>query len=51
MKNIDRKKRFNEEVEQMKCNEQLVCDYCKGKGRRYVGVTLGHMKCPVCGKP
>ena len=31
-------------------SEQLVCDYCKGKGRKYVGVTLGHTKCPVCGK-
>ena len=31
-------------------SEQLVCDYCKGMGRKYVGVTLGNIKCPKCGK-
>ena len=26
------------------------CDLCKGMGAKYVGVPLGHIKCPKCGK-
>jgi hypothetical protein len=31
-------------------SEQFVCDFCKDIGRKYVGVPLGHIKCPKCGK-
>ena len=26
------------------------CEYCKDLGVKYVGVKLGHLRCPVCGK-
>lgn len=26
------------------------CDLCKGMGAKYVGVPLGYIKCPKCGK-
>jgi hypothetical protein len=24
------------------------CDHCKGMGRKYAGLQLGHMSCPKC---
>jgi hypothetical protein len=26
------------------------CDYCHDKGRKYIGVPLGHLSCPQCKK-
>lgn len=26
------------------------CEHCKNLGAKYVGVKLGHLRCPVCGK-
>ena len=26
------------------------CEYCKDLGGKYVGVALGYLRCPVCGK-
>ena len=31
-------------------SKSVNCDYCKGMGRKYCGVPLGHIKCPKCGK-
>ena len=31
-------------------SNSVICDYCKGMGRKYCGVPLGHIKCPKCGK-
>lgn len=26
------------------------CEHCKDLGAKYVGVKLGHLRCPICGK-
>ena len=42
---------FNKLLDQLTIHSKTVnCDYCKDLGRKYVGVTLGHTKCPKCGK-
>lgn len=42
-------KKFNISAVGVPKSEQLVCDTCKGKGRKYAGLTLGYLSCPKCG--
>lgn len=51
------KKFYNEQIvasqtpkEEPKPLTEDSCDLCKGMGAKYVGVPLGHIKCPKCGK-
>ena len=53
IKAIDEMALINHELELLSLpdvGKSVVCDYCKGMGRKYCGVPLGHIKCPKCGK-